>query len=101
MDEPWIIFLEELRDRAEEVPHQEFNREDDMSEAAHEAYEATVDRLHNQLDLDEAEALHLTKGFLRVVKKWIGEGHMDWDELEEKLELFQQERDSPTGSSLA
>lgn len=101
MDEPWIIYLEELRERAEDVPYQQFNRKEDMSEAAHEAYEATVDRLHNQLDLSEGEALRITKGFVRVVKKWIDEGDMDWDVLEERLELFQHEWDSEMDSSVA
>lgn len=101
MDEPWIIYLEELRERAEEVPYQRFNRKEDMSEAAHEAYEATADRLHNQLDLSESEALRITKGFGRVVNEWIGEGDMDWDELEERLDLVQQEWDSEIGSSPA
>jgi hypothetical protein len=71
-----------------------------MREAAHEAYQAVTDRLHNQLDLSEADALALTKGFGRVVKEWIDEGPMDWDELEERLELFQEEWDSEMGTSL-
>lgn len=99
MEDPWIIYLEELRDRGEDIPLQEFNREADMKEVAHEAYEATVDRLHNQLDLSEPEALKLTKGFGRVVKEWIEEGAMDWDELAERLELFQQEWDPELGPS--
>lgn len=101
MDEPWIIYLEELRERAEEVPYQQFNREEDMTEAAHETYQATADRLHNQLDFDEEEALRVTKGFGRVVKEWVEDGAMDWEELEERLELFQQEWESEMGSSLA
>jgi hypothetical protein len=99
MEDPWIIYLEELRDRGEEIPEQEFNRDADMKEAAHETYEATADRLHNQLNLPEPEALKLTKGFGRVVKEWIEEGVMDWDELAERLELFQQEWDPELGPS--
>jgi len=101
MDEPWIIYLEELRDRGEEIPYQQFNREEDMREAAHEAYEAVTDRLHNQLDFSEKDALTLTRSFGRIVQEWVDEGHMDWDELEERLELFHQEWDSKMGSSLA
>lgn len=100
MDEPWIIYLEELRERAEDIPYQQFNREEDMEEAAHDAYEATADRLHDQLDLDEDEALRITKGFGRVVKEWIGDESMEWDELEERLELHQQELDSRMGRPL-
>lgn len=100
MDEPWIIYLEELRERAEDIPYQQFNREEDMEEAAHDAYEATADRLHDEFDLDEGEALRITKGFGRVVKEWIGDGSMEWDELEERLELHQQELDSRMGRPL-
>lgn len=101
MDEPWIIYLEELRDRGEEIPYQQFNREEDMREAAHEAYEAVTEHLHNQLDFSEKDALTLTRTFGRVVKEWIEEEDMIWEELEERLELCQQEWDSEMGSSLA
>ncbi len=97
MDEPWIIFLEELRDRGEDIPEQEVNRADDMAEAVHEAYQATADRLPLQLDWSEGRALKISKGFVRVAKAWIKdserEGVMEWDDLEERLELFQQEWD--------
>lgn len=89
MDEPWQIYREELLERAEDIPEQRFNVEADMAEAAHEAYESTVDRLVNQFDYEEAEALALAKAFGRAVKEWIGEGHFDWDELTEKLETEQ------------
>jgi len=101
MEEPWIIYLEELRERGEEIPYQQFNREDDMREVAHEAYEATADRLFSQMDFNEEEALRITKSFMRVVKDWISDGTMDWDDLEEELELAQEEWDSEMGPSLA
>lgn len=90
MDEPWNIYYDELLDRAEEIPSQRFNRAEDMSEAAHEAYEATVDRLVNQLDVGDAEALALTKDFGRVLKAWVEEDRYDWDELRERLEGAQE-----------
>lgn len=101
MDEPWMIFLDELKDRAEDIPDQELNREDDMAEAAHEAYEATADRLHRQLDWDEGEAIGLARSFMHVVKTWIDEGDMDWDVLEERLEILQEEWDPEMGASPA
>jgi hypothetical protein len=101
MDEPWIIFMEELRERGEEIPYQQFSREEDMAEAAHEAYEAAAERIHHQLDWDESHALRLSKGFIRVVKRWMQEGEMDWDELEERLERFQQGWNEEMGRSPA
>lgn len=103
MDEPWIVFLEELKDSGEGIPEQELNRAEDMAEAVHEAYQATADRLHVQLDWKEGRALRISKGFVRVAKKWIedstSEGVMDWDELEERLEVFQHDWDSEFGTS--
>ena len=101
MEDPWIIFLDELRERAEDIPYQEFNREEEMVEAAHEAHEATSDLLHEQLGWSEDDALDLSSGFGQVVHDWIAEGALVWQELEERLEDFQEEWDREMGSSLA
>ena len=94
MEEPWKIYYDELHDRAEEIVEQEFNVEDDLREVAHEVYEATADRLHNQMDYGEGDALTLTKTFGRALKRWIEEGHYDWDDLMEKLETAQMDWES-------
>lgn len=86
MDEPWQVYYEELLERIEDIEEQRFNRAEDVSEAAHEAYQATSDRLMNLLDYAEADALGLTKSFGRAVKAWIGDGSFDVDELAEMLE---------------
>ena len=90
MDEPWTIYYDELLDRAEDIPKQRFNRVEDMSEAIHGAYEATVDRLTIQLDFGHAEALALTRAFGREVKAWMEEEEFDWDELRDRLEKAQE-----------
>lgn len=104
MDDAWIIFLEELRDRGHDIPEQKVNRADDMAEVVHEAYQSTADRLHLQENWEEARALRITKGFVKVAKKWIADseedGIMEWDKLSERLELFQQDWDSEFGTSL-
>ena len=87
MDQPWQIYYEELHERGEEIPEHEFNRVEDMSEAVHEAYESTVDRLVNRLGYDEKDALGLVKAFGRSVEEWMEGDVWDWDELQEKLEL--------------
>ena len=85
MDQPWQIYYEELHERAADVPEHEINRVEDMTEAAHEAYESTVDRLVNRLGHDEKDALGLTKSFGRALQEWMEEESWDWNELQEKL----------------
>src|SRR5690606_7357581 len=56
MDEPWQIYYEELVLRTEGIEDQQWNREGDVREAAHEAYRATVDRLVEHLDYEDEDA---------------------------------------------
>lgn len=86
MKEPWQVYFEELLERAEHVREQRWNQVDDLQEAAHEAYESTVDRLVNELDFGDEEAVELGKSFGRAVKTWTQGGSFDFDELAEKLE---------------
>lgn len=89
MDEPWQIYYEELLERAESVQDQLWNRDQDLREAAHEAYEDTVNRLVEELDYDDEQAVELGKSFGRAVKTWMEEGSFDLDDLAEKLEARQ------------
>ncbi|TVP73946.1 MAG: hypothetical protein EA352_11385 [Gemmatimonadales bacterium] len=98
MDEPWIVFTEELRERADEIP-EDASREDDLAEALHEAGEAAAARLHAQADWEEEDAAEITGEFIRLAGEWIAEGIFDWDDLRERLELAQQEWDSEFGAS--
>jgi len=91
MEEPWQIFIEELRAPTEGVGGQVLPRGDELLEAAQEASESTADILLSELDYDEEEALALAKAFAQGVEKWIEEGEMDWEELRERLEMLQQE----------
>lgn len=96
MDEAWHIYHEELMSRAGHVPGQFFDQEDELAEAAHDAYESTVDRLVEQQDFSEGDALTLAKGFNRTVKAWIEEGQFDFDELRERLQQRQEEWEHST-----
>lgn len=91
MEEPWRIFYEEFHARAEGVPERTYGRGKDLAEAAHDAYESAADILVDELGYGEDEALALTKAFARGVRTWIDEGELDWQELEERLEIQQQE----------
>ena len=86
MEEPWEIYYEELLRRAGNVEEQLWNREEDVREAGHGAYEATVNRLAEQHEYSDEQAVELGKAFGRTVKEWIEEGSFDIDELAEMLE---------------
>jgi hypothetical protein len=93
MDEPWQIYYEELLERIDGIEEQRFNRAEDVAEGAHETYQATADRLTNQLDYAEGDALDLTRSFGRAVEAWIEDGSFDVDQLAEMLEERQIEWD--------
>jgi len=100
MDEPWIIFLEEFRERAETLPEQQPVDQEELAEALQETHEATLDRFQHQLDLRLGDARRLARGFSKVAEAWVREdGLSDWRELEERLELFQKEWDAEIGTS--
>jgi hypothetical protein len=86
MDEPWQIYYEELIERGEEIPDHEANRAEDMTEAAKETHESVVDRLVNQLDFEDSDAVALARSFGRAVKEWIAEDVYDWEDLLVRLE---------------
>lgn len=89
MDEPWQVYYEELVGRARNVTAQIWDRENDVREAAHDAYQTTVDRLTTEYDYDDAQAVALGKAFGRAVSAWIEEGSFDLDELADELESEQ------------
>lgn len=97
MDEPWQVYRDEFFDRARDIPDQEVNVEGDMAEAARETHESAVDRLVNQLDYREPEALALTHAFGEAVKVWMSEGHFDWDDLIERLQAAQMDWEQSVG----
>jgi hypothetical protein len=99
MDEPWEIYYEELLQRSGEIEDQIWNREDDVREAAHDAYESTVERLVDQLGYEDAHAVDLGKAFGRAVKEWIEEGAFDVDDLAERLEARQADWEEKRVSS--
>jgi hypothetical protein len=102
MDEPWIIFLEEFRDRAEILAGAEIADDEELGELLQETYEAASDRYQHQLDLRAGESRRLARAMGSVAEGWFRDGHgEDWDELETRLEAFQQEWDAGLGASPA
>jgi hypothetical protein len=89
MDEPWQVYYEELVARAGNVRDQIWDRESDVREAAHDAFQVTVDRLTTEYDFDDEEAVELGRSFGRAVNEWLEEGSFDVDELADALEAEQ------------
>ena len=89
MDEPWRIYHEEVLRRTGRSAHLLWNRDEDFREAAHRAYEVTVDRLVGHHEFVEEQAVELGKAFGRAVKVWLEQGSFDLDDLARKLEARQ------------
>jgi hypothetical protein len=98
MDEAWEIYYEELLRRAGDIQKQLWNREEDVREAAHGAYQSTVNRLVDHQGYENEQAVELGKAFGRAVKEWIEEGSFDVDELAEMLEERQANWDEQPSS---
>lgn len=99
MEEPWIIFMEEFRERAEELAGPDALGEDDLLETLEATREAAADRLHLHLGLPPKESGRLTRALSGVVEEWARDGGADWDELGERLEVFHSEWDTEMGIS--
>ncbi len=103
MDEPWTIFLEEFRDRAEILAGAEIADEEELGELLQETHEAVADRLQHQLDLRVGESRRLARAMGAVAEAWFSDegAREDWEALEARLEAFQQEWDAGMGASPA
>jgi hypothetical protein len=84
--EPWQIYFDELRSRAQRATELPFDRETALAEAAHEAYQHTADRLTREHGWDEDRALVETRGMNETVRTWLAAGRLDWDDLRDRLQ---------------
>lgn len=85
MTEPWKIYFDEFRHKAEAANRQLYDREDELAKAAHEAYRRTADRLSETERWTDDDALTLTRAFNQTVKEWIPSEEHDLDALRENL----------------
>jgi hypothetical protein len=81
----WQIYYDDFRRHAAGTDGQRFERETLLAEAAHEAYQHTVDALARDHGWDDERALVVTRGLNAVVKRWIEGGASDWDALKASL----------------
>lgn len=81
----WQIYMEEFRRRGERAAAQEVGRNQLLSEAAHEAYQAAADRLTSQHGWEDEHTLVVMRGLNGAVQQWMGRSGSDWDALGEEM----------------
>lgn len=90
----WQVYMDEFRRRAEPALGLQVGREDLMTTAAHEAYQAASDRLTREHGWEEEHALVVMRGLNGEVKQWLDQGDTDWQRLGERLRHTEQQLDS-------
>jgi hypothetical protein len=80
------MYLEEFRQRGEAASAQRFGRQELLTEAAHDAYQATADRLTQQHGWDDERTLVVMRGLNAAVQRWLDSGGGDWAVLGRSLE---------------
>jgi hypothetical protein len=99
------IYLEEFRRRGEKANAQRFGRQELLTEAAHDAYQAAADRLTQQHGWDDERALVVMRGLNLTVQRWLDSGGGDWDALDRALQQQESQiqpggqRSGPTGQT--
>ncbi|HUH13712.1 MAG TPA: peptide-methionine (R)-S-oxide reductase MsrB [Longimicrobiales bacterium] len=83
--EPWRLYFDELRRRAEPLLATTVDRPGDLAEAVHEAYRAFSDHLTTRAGWRDEAVLALGRGLNQAAKRWIEAGSSDLAGLEEAL----------------
>ena len=81
----WQIYMEEFRRRGERAAAQEFGRDQLLSEAAHEAYEAASNRLTGEHGWEDEHTLVVMRGLNGAVQQWLARPGADWEALGEEM----------------
>jgi hypothetical protein len=100
----WHVYLQEFRQRGEKANAQQFARQELLTEAAHDAYQAASDRMTRDHGWEDAHTLVVMRGLNEAVRDWLRTGDTDWDALGRELHRREQElkdgfvADPPRGS---
>jgi hypothetical protein len=81
MMDAWEIYLEEFRTRGARAHGQRFGRQEGLTEAAHDAYQAAADRMTREHGWSDDHTLVVMRGLNDAVRGWLHAGAGDWDEL--------------------
>lgn len=87
----WQVYMEEFRRRGERAAAQQVGRDQLLSEAAHEAYQAAANRLTQQFGWGDEHALVVMRGLTGAVQQWIGRPGADWDALSREMQRRETE----------
>lgn len=87
----WQIYMEEFRRRGERAAAQEVGRDQLLSEAAHEAYQAASDRLTRDHGWQDEHTLVVMRGLNGAVKAWMGRKGSDWEALGREMQRREME----------
>jgi len=91
------VYFEEFRRRGEAAGTQRFGRQELLTEAAHDAYQATSDRLTREFGWEDERALVVLRGLNAAVKRWLDSGGGDWDVLHDSLRSREAELEDGYG----
>jgi hypothetical protein len=87
----WQIYLEEFRRRGQKAHGQRFGRQELLTEAAHDAYQAAADRMTRDHGWADEHTLVVMRGLNEAVRRWLEMGGADWDALGSELQHRENE----------
>jgi hypothetical protein len=94
----WQLYLEEFRRRAADADQRRFGRQELLTEAAHDAYQAAADRLTREHGWDDEHTLVIMRGLNAAVQQWLELGGAGWDALAAELRRREEEMRSGFGT---
>lgn len=89
--EAWQIYYEEFQRRGGPAAGQKFSRQEALTEAAHDAYQAASNRLTRDHGWDDERTLVVMRGLNGTVSRWVETGSDDWDTLRTELQRSEDE----------
>jgi hypothetical protein len=95
MMEAWPIYFEEFQRRGGSAHAQLMGRQQLLTEAAHDAYEAAANRLTQDHAWSDDHTLVVMRGLNAAVAQWLQQGGTDWEAL--RAELKRREDELKTG----
>jgi hypothetical protein len=87
----WQVYYEEFQRRGEPADAQRFGRQEMLTEAAHDAYQAAADRMTRDHGWGDEQTLVVMRGLNATVARWLDAGGADWNDLRDSLQRTEEE----------